>query len=102
MMINTRILWILSIAASLLIGPVTSVRSQSSQPIVVDAATPAPAALTAAVGSASSESTRDAIKSLQELKAANEEMLKRQQAALEQLDQLEKAAEQLKIFANRS
>ena len=42
-----------------------------------------------------------AIKSLEELKTANEEMLKRQQATLDLLDQLQKDADQLRIYAKR-
>jgi hypothetical protein len=41
------------------------------------------------------------IKELQELKAQNVEILKQQQAALDQLDQLQKEAEQLRIFSKR-
>jgi hypothetical protein len=42
-----------------------------------------------------------AIKSLQEIKAANDETLRKQQNTLERLDDLQKAAEQIKIFAKR-
>jgi hypothetical protein len=41
------------------------------------------------------------IKELQELKAGNDEILKDQQAALDQLDELQKEAEQLRIFSKR-
>jgi hypothetical protein len=41
------------------------------------------------------------IKELQELKAQNEEILKQQQAALDTLEQLEKDAEQLRIYSKR-
>jgi hypothetical protein len=41
------------------------------------------------------------IKELQELKAQNEEILKQQQAALDTLDQLEKDAEQIRIYSKR-
>jgi hypothetical protein len=43
----------------------------------------------------------ESIKELQELKAQNQEILKDQQAALETLEQLEKDAEQLRIFSKR-
>ena len=42
-----------------------------------------------------------AIKSLEEVKAANEETLKKQQATLDALDQLQKDADQLRIYAKR-
>jgi len=59
---------------------------------------PAPAAVDAA-----QEQTELAanIKELEELKAQNEEILKEQQAALDQLDDLQKQAEQLRIFSKR-
>jgi hypothetical protein len=41
------------------------------------------------------------IKELQELKAQNQEILKEQQAALDTLEQLEKDAEQIRIFSKR-
>ena len=41
------------------------------------------------------------MKSLSEMKAANEEMLKKQQAVLDALDQLQKEADQLRIYAKR-
>ena len=39
---------------------------------------------------------------LQQVKAANEEILRKQAATLEQLDDLEKAADQIRIFTGRS
>ena len=41
------------------------------------------------------------IKQLQELKTQNEEILKQQQATLDALDELEKAAEQIRIYSKR-
>ena len=41
------------------------------------------------------------IQDLEELKAQNEEILKQQQAALDTLDQLERDAEQIRIFSKR-
>jgi urease alpha subunit len=41
------------------------------------------------------------IKELQELKALNDDILKQQQATLDQLDELQKAADQLRIFSKR-
>ena len=48
-----------------------------------------------------SGSIQAALKMLQEMKAANEETLRKQAATLQQLDELEKAADQLRIFARR-
>jgi len=41
------------------------------------------------------------IKMLQEMNTANEEMLKKQEATLQQLDELQKAADEVKIFSKR-
>ncbi|HEY2124812.1 MAG TPA: hypothetical protein VGG94_05040 [Chthoniobacterales bacterium] len=48
-----------------------------------------------------SSSLEAALKALQQTKAVNDETLKKQEALLEQLDELQKAAEQMKIFAKR-
>jgi hypothetical protein len=41
------------------------------------------------------------IKELEELRAQNAEILKQQQAALDQLDELQREAEQLRIYSKR-
>lgn len=38
---------------------------------------------------------------LEEMKAANEETLRKQAATLEQLDELEKTADQLRVYTKR-
>lgn len=84
-------------------------KAQSPVPIIVPAISPA---ASAADGSEpqkgnvpnavqTTESFQAAIKMLQQTKAANDEMLKKQEATLQQLDELEKAADQLKIFSKR-
>jgi cell shape-determining protein MreC len=78
-------------------------KAQSPKPIVVQAAsatTSAPASAVAVPDS--SASLQAAIKSLQEARAANSETLKKQEAVLEQLDEMQKNAAQLKIFAHRT
>jgi chorismate synthase len=75
-------------------------KAQLPTPIIVQAATTNAAPVTKPV-TETSDSIIAAIKTLQELKAANEETLKKQQATLERLDELQQAAQQLKIFANR-
>ena len=73
--------------------------------IVVPAASPAAVTTTttATVATSPSDSTSLAsvIKLLQEMKATNAETLKKQQAVLQQLDELQKAAEQMKAFGKR-
>ena len=62
-----------------------------------------PAQPTPAAADVAKEQTEMAanIKELQELKAQNGEILKQEQAALDQLDDLQKEAEQLRIFSKR-
>lgn len=75
--------------------------AQSPKPVIVQAATPAAAPSRAPVAPESSLSLQAALKELQEMKAANEETLRKQAATLEQLDALEKTAEQIKIYSRR-
>ena len=73
--------------------------AQTSEPTPVGMST---APTTAAPAEAAKEQEMAAdIKELQELKAQNDVILKQQQAALDQLDQLQKEAEQLRIFSKR-
>ncbi len=82
--------------------------AQTPAPIVVSAM-PAGASTNAPANSAASaaqlaESTANmtiALRSLEAVKAANEELLKKQAATLQQLAELQKAAEQLKIYSKR-
>jgi len=83
----------------------TSVRAQSPAPIIVQAASPVaalaatPAALTPSA--TDSESMVSMIKTLEEMKAKNADTLQKQEATLQQLDELQQAAQQLKIFSKR-
>jgi hypothetical protein len=75
--------------------------AQSPMPVIV----PAPPAVTSAQGPATPEnpgSIQAALKMLQEMKAANEETLRKQAATLKQLDELEKAADQIKAYTKRN
>jgi esterase/lipase len=74
--------------------------AQTPVPVIVPAATPAKSSQPPG-SSATSANLQTALKMLQEIKAANEETLRKQAATLEQLDVLEKEAEQLKIYTKR-
>lgn len=78
----------------------SALSAQSPDPIIIAAATPA-AEVKATVAPNDTASEQTALKLLQEMKAANEETLKKQEAALLQLEELEKAAEQIKIYTKR-
>jgi hypothetical protein len=81
---------------------VLAAKAQSPAPIVVQAASAATVSSTTPPPAAQdSEALQAALKSLQEIKAANEETLRKQEAALQQLDELQKAADQVKIFGKR-
>jgi hypothetical protein len=79
--------------------------AQSPTPIVVQAANSTAAATSTSSKVAASttdvHSIPDAIKLLEQIKAANDEVLAKQKAALQRLDELQDAADQLRIFAKR-
>ena len=80
---------------------VISLASAAAQTPVVVPAVPAAAAPAAQAAPALSASSQAALQLLHSMKAANEEMLKKQAATLQQLDELQKAADQIKIFGKR-
>jgi hypothetical protein len=75
--------------------------AQSPVPIIVPAMTPA-ATTKAPPATETDDSIPAALKLLEEMKAANDEILAKQAATLVQLDELEKAAEQIRIYTKRS
>jgi len=84
------------------IMPISVARAQSPPPIVIQAASPTAAPATVPTASTqSSSSVEAAIKILEQVKAKNEETLRKQEAALQQLEEMQQAAEQLKIFSKR-
>ena len=90
---------ILSILASFALAG--TLPAQSPVPVIVQAATPAVAPARAPSAPDNAASVQGALKMLQEMKAANEETLRKQAAILQQLDELEKTAEQIKIYTKR-
>ncbi len=95
-----RTLRVLIVSAAMLVCTVIGI-AQTSEPTPVTLS-PQPTAAPAATDAEKEQAEMAAnIKELQELKAQNEEILKQQQAALEQLDDLQKEAEQLRVFSKR-
>ena len=93
-----RTLISLAVAFSLLVSIGVA---QTPKPVVVPAMTPAAttqAPVTAAVTTASNQTT---LKALQAMKAANDEILKQQAATLQKLDEMEKAAQEIRIYTKR-
>jgi hypothetical protein len=78
-------------------------KAQSPTPVIVQAAnTTAPKSTTPETSAAADvQSIPDAIKLLEKIKAANDEVLAKQKAALEKLEEVQDAADQLRIFAKR-
>ena len=75
--------------------------AQSQKTVIVQVATPAVTLPQAPAVPDNSGSIQGALKMLREMKAANEETLRKQAATLQQLDALEEAADQLKIYSKR-
>ena len=90
---------IFSLLAAIALG--VSLPAQSPAPAVVQAASPAVAVKTAAPAEPD-PAMSSALKMLQEMKAANEETLRKQAATLQQLDVIEKEANEIRIYTKRS
>jgi hypothetical protein len=96
---RTKILFVFPLLLALV-----AVSAQSPTPIVVQAASGTTVTSTSSKSVAAApdvHSIPDAIKLLEQIKAANDEVLAKQKAALERLDELQDAADQLRIFAKR-
>ena len=90
---------IISLIAAISLASIAN--AQSPTPVVVQAMTPATAKNPATADNAAS-STQATLKVLQAMKAANEEILKQQAATLLKLDEIEKTAEEMRIYTKRS
>lgn len=78
------------------------VSAQSPMPIVVPAATAVNVIPKATAVVPNDTTSAELLKTLQEMKAANDETLQKQAATLSQLEEIEKNADQLRIFSKRS
>jgi mevalonate kinase len=88
------------ITAAILIGAVIGV-AQTLQPAPAPMQAATPALVPDAKQQAEMAEMAENIKELQELKVQNDEILKQQQAALEALDDLQKEADQMRIYSKR-
>ena len=75
--------------------------AQAPMPIVTPVPTKVVQAPASAIATAT-DTTASNLKALRDFKAANDEILKRQKTALEILDELQKAADQIKMYTKRS
>jgi hypothetical protein len=71
-------------------------------PATVQTVAPAPVVTPANAAAASGRAPSATLQSLQQIHAANEELLKRQAATLQQLEEIEKTADQIRILTQRS
>ena len=90
----------LSLAALALALAIASLPAQTPVPVVTPATAPA-AAPVVQPGPTDNAAAQAGLKLLQEMKAANDETLKKQEAVLLQLEELQKAADQIKIYTKR-
>lgn len=86
------------LVAAILVG---KSEAQSPMPVIVPAMTPATAAVSPVTAAVTTTSIQATLKVLQAVKAANEELLKQQEATLQKLDEMEKAAQEIRIYGKR-
>ena len=91
--------FILSLIAATFL--VFTAAGQTPMPIVVPAMTPAKTTQSPVTAAVTPTSTQTTLKALQALKASNDEILKQQAATLEKLDEIEKAANEMRIYSKR-
>jgi hypothetical protein len=75
--------------------------AQTPMPVVVPAMTPAKTAQSPVTTAVTTAATQTLLKALQAMKTANDEILKQQTATLEKLDEMEKTAQELRIYSKR-
>ena len=80
---------------------ITPLLAQAPMPIVTPVATKVVQAPASAIATVT-DTTASNLKALRDFKAANDEILKRQKTALETLDELQKAADQIKMYTKRT
>jgi hypothetical protein len=79
----------------------SSINAQAPTPIIVPAMTPATANQSPVANAIATTAVQTALKALQAMKAANDEILNQQKATLEKLDEIEKAANDIRIYTKR-
>ncbi|CAN5550504.1 hypothetical protein BH20VER3_BH20VER3_02390 [soil metagenome] len=101
-------LYLATIAAlGFVVSPFLSGVAQTPAPVLIQANTPAPVVAAAPEAAAPApavpvaDSSATTLQQLQEMRAVNAETIKKQEAALATLDELQKAAEEVKIYSKR-
>jgi hypothetical protein len=75
--------------------------AQSPMPVVVPAMTPATTLQSPVTAAVTTTAMQTTLKALQAMKTANDEILKQQAATLLKLDEIEKAAQEIRIYTKR-
>jgi hypothetical protein len=90
-------------ALTIAVLAIDALEAQTPAPVIIQAATSAPTApvTSAPTSSTAAADSKDVMQLLQEMRATNAETIKKQEAALETLDGLQKAADEIKIFSKR-
>ena len=88
----------LALAFSLLISIGVA---QTPKTVVVPAMTPATTTQAPVTAGVTTAATQTTLKALQAIKAANDEILKQQAATLLKLEEMEKAAQEIRIYTKR-
>ncbi len=96
-----RSLFLLALAVLTLSALTSDSTAQTPAPVIIQAVTPAPAVAPKASVPAEETKSTNTLQLLLEMQTANAETIKKQEAALATLDELQKAAEELKIFSKR-
>ena len=92
-----------SFFSALAVGAFALGAVDAQSPVIVQPAdsVPAKASAPAPVAAADASDSKKILRSLQEMQAMNAATIKKQEAALATLDELQKAVEELKIFSKR-
>ncbi len=93
---------LLLLTVGLALATFAASRAQSPAPVILQAAAPAaPTAAAAATPAPAARSGPTMLETLQQMQATNVETIHKQEAALQTLDALQTAAEEIKIFSKR-
>jgi hypothetical protein len=93
---------VIALSVFAILGLASVMPAQSPMPVIIPAVTPVVASSRASAVSENSASLQAALKALREMKAANEQTVGKHAATLGQLDELQKAADQIRIFTSRN
>lgn len=74
---------------------------QTPAPVILQAVTPGSAVAAQPAAAAPESETKTTLQLLQEMQTTNAATIRKQEAALATLDELQKAAEEIKIFSKR-